>query len=271
MSIQIRIMGQRQGGRAGFTLLEMILGATILALLAPTMISATPSVSRLTESGNLESRIQRDSDRAMARIMEDLRMSGFHTVNEREYPHIFADGQPASDFGDFEHTSAPQAATPGEADYGPMCSIILCAPSDLDGNGRPEIDVDGDGIPELDGNGDGVVSDEPEDVQGIWDERAHTISAGSRLVWSHEDIAYMVLESAAGENELVRLVSNGEGEREVLARSVERLTFETSQPGAASVSAGTVRVRIDFRATTDSGHLFRTHSEALVRLRNNNG
>ena len=134
-----------------------------------------------------------------------------------------------------------------------------------------EIDVDGDGIPELDGNGDGVVSDEPEDVQGIWDERAHTISAGSRLVWSHEDIAYMVLESAAGENELVRLVSNGEGEREVLARSVERLTFETSQPGAASVSAGTVRVRIDFRATTDSGHLFRTHSEALVRLRNNNG
>ena len=136
MSIQIRIMGQRQGGRAGFTLLEMILGATILALLAKTMISATTSVSRLTESGNLESRIQRDSDRAMARIMEDLRMSGFHTVNEREYPHIFADGQPASDFGDFEHTSAPQAATPGEADYGPMCSIILCAPSDLDGNGR---------------------------------------------------------------------------------------------------------------------------------------
>ena len=263
--------GHGRATRAGFTLLEMILGATILALLAKTMVTATTSVSHLTESGNLESRIQRDSDRAMARIMKDLRMSGFHTVNDREYPHVFLDGEPSGDFRDFEHVPAPQAAAPGEADHGPMCSIILCVPSDLDDNGRPEIDVDGDGIPELDGNGDGVVSDEPEDVEGIWDEVAHTISARSRLVWSHEDIAYVVLESAAGENELVRLVSNGEGGREVLARSVERLTFETSQPGSASVSAGTVRVRIDFRAITESGHLFRTHSEALVRLRNSNG
>ena len=266
-----RTTGERQRGSRGFTLLEMILGATVLALLAKTMISATTSVSHLTESGNLESRIQRDSDRAMGRIMEDLRMSGFHTVNGRAYPHVFLNGEPDSEFREFEHTPAPQAAAPGEAAHGPMCSIVLCAPSDLDGNGRPEIDVDGDGTPELDGNGDGSVSDEPEDVLGIWDEQSPTISARSRLVWSHEDIAYMVIESAAGENELVRLVSNGEGGREVLARSVERLTFETSQPGAASVSAGTVRVRIDFRATTESGHLFRTHSEALVRLRNNSG
>ena len=213
-----RTTGERQRGSRGFTLLERILGATVLALLAKTMISATTSVSHLTESGNLESRIQRDSDRAMGRIMEDLRMSGFHTVNGRAYPHVFLNGEPDSEFREFEHTPAPQAAAPGEAAHGPMCSIVLCAPSDLDGNGRPEIDVDGDGTPELDGNGDGSVSDEPEDVLGIWDEQSHTISARSRLVWSHEDIAYMVIESAAGENELVRLVSNGEGGREVLAR-----------------------------------------------------
>ena len=199
-----------RGSVAGFTLLEMILGATVLALLAKTMISATTSVSHLTESGNLESRIQRDSDRALSQIMEDLRMSGFHTVNDRAYPHVFQGGQPASAFSDFEHAPAPQSAQPGQADFGPMCSIVLCAPSDLDGNGRPEIDVDRDGIPELDGNGDGIVSDEPADVAGIWDERNNTISEQSRLVWSHEDIAYMVLESAAGENELVRLVGNGE-------------------------------------------------------------
>lgn len=260
-----------RGGAAGFTLLEMILGATVLALLAKTMISATTSVSHLTESGNIESRIQRDSDRALSQIMEDLRMSGFHTVNGRDYPYVFQNGQPDSAFSEFEHESAPQSARPDQADFGDMCSIVLCAPSDLDGNGRPEIDVDRDGIPELDGNGDGVVSDEPADVSGIWDEQNHTISEQSRLVWSHEDIAYMVLQSPAGENELVRLVDNGDGGRKVLARSVERLTFETYQPGAATVSAGTVRVRIDFRATTESGHLFRTHSEALVRLRNNSG
>lgn len=262
---------RRRGGAAGFTLLEMILGATVLALLAKTMISATTSVSHLTESGNLESRLQRDSDRALEQIMEDLRMSGFHTVNGRDYPHVFQNGQPDGTFSEFEHEPAPQSARPGQSDFGPMCSIVLCAPSDLDDNGRPEIDVDRDGIPELDGNGDGIVSDDPADVAGIWNEQDHTISEQSRLVWSHEDIAYMVLESAAGENELVRLVDNGDGGRKVLARSVERLTFETYQPGTATVSAGTVRVRIDFRATTESGHLFRTHSEALVRLRNNNG
>ena len=79
--------------------------------------------------------------------------------------------------------------------------------------------MDGDGTPELDGNGDGFVSDDTEDVQGIWDPQANTISATSRLVWSHEDVAYVVLESVAGENELVRLVDNGDGGREVLARS----------------------------------------------------
>lgn len=257
--------------RAGFTLLEMILGATVLALLAKTLVSATTSVSQLTESGNVESRVQRDSDRALRRIMEDLRMSGFHTVNSRDYPHVFTGGTAGADFAEYSHAPAPQAATEGEADYGPMYSIVLCVPSDLDGNGRPELDVDGDGTPELDGNGDGFVSDDTEDVQGIWDPQANTISATSRLVWSHEDVAYVVLESVAGENELVRLVDNGDGGREVLARSVERLTFETVQPGSASVSAGTVRVRIDFRAVTESGFTHKSTSEALVRLKNNNG
>lgn len=257
--------------RAGFTLLEMILGATVLALLAKTMVSATSSVSLLTESGNLESRIQRDSDRALSQIMEDLRMSGFHTVNDRVYPHVFTNGQPDATFAEFTHTPAPQAAAEGDVDFGPMYSIVLCAPSDIDENGRPEIDVDGNGIPELDANGDGFVSDEPEDVTGIWNEREYTISDLSRLVWSHEDIAYVVTQSEAGDNELVRLVGNGDGGREVLARSVERLTFETYQPGSPTVSEGTVRVRIDFRATTESGHLFKSHSEGLVRLRNNDG
>ncbi|MDG1050052.1 MAG: prepilin-type N-terminal cleavage/methylation domain-containing protein [Planctomycetota bacterium] len=257
--------------RAGFTLLEMLLGATVLAILAKTMVAATSSVSHLTESGNLESRVQRDSDRALTQIMEDLRMSGFHTVNDRVYPHVFTDGVPDSTFREFAHKPAPQGAREGEPDFGPMCSIVLCTPSDLDGNGRPEIDVDGDGVPELDGDGDGVVSDLPEDVSEIWDEQQNTISEQSRLVWSHEDIAYVVTRSAAGDNELVRLVGNGAGGRDVLARSVERLTFETVQPGSASVSAGTVRVRIDFRATTESGHLHKSFVQALVRLRNNNG
>lgn len=255
--------------RAGFTLLELVLGATVLALLAKTLVSATMSASRLTESGNVESRVQRDSDRALRRIMEDLRTSGFQTVNDREYPHIFTGGEAGADFSEHTHLPAPQEARSGDADFGPMCSIVLCAPSDLDGNGRPELDVDGDGVPELDGNGDGVLSDETADTKGIWDERANTISANSRLVWSHDDVSYVVLESAAGENELVRLVAAGDGGREVLARSVERLSFETVQPGSASVSAGTVRVRLDFRATTESGFVHRSSSQALVRLRNN--
>lgn len=260
---------QKRAGRAGFTLIEMILGVAVLAVLARMLISASDSMSGLTESGNIEARIQRESDRAMGQIMEDLRMSGFETVNGRNYPYVFDGGQADGAFGGFTYQAAPQSAAPGDPDFGVIRSIVLCLPSDFDGNGRPEIDADGDGTPELDGNGDGIVSDDADDVAGIWNpDDASIPDEEKRLVWTHDDVAYVLVAGPTGDSELVRLVANGAVDRRVVARNVERIQFDTSTTAPADVPLGSVRAQLFFRETDSEGRVYRATTEAMVRLRN---
>ncbi len=261
----------RQSRAAGFTLIEMVLSVTILAVLAKVTISASQTSSKMTELGNLEAQMFRHGERAMKSIMSDLRMSGTETLNGNSYPHVFVNGNAGPGFTFFDHTPGPTEAAPGEADFGPVKSIVLCLPSDFDGDGRPELDADGNGIPELDGNGDGVPTDDPADVLA-WDPTNATIHPDTGVVWSHADIGYMVTATGPnGENELVRVRNDGSGERKVLARNVERIEFDTplsSGFSVPSIPSGAVRVRLFFRVRDDAGHVYRSRNEAIVRLRN---
>lgn len=257
--------------KGGFTLIEMVLSVTILAVLAKVTISASQTSGNMTELGNIESQMFQHGERAMKTIMEDLRMSGSETVNGNVYPHIYQNGVAGPGFTFFNHAPGPTSALAGEADFGPMKAIVLCLPSDLDGDGRPELDADGDGIPELDGNGDGVPTDDAADV-AAWDPTAATIHPDTRVVWSHADVGYQVTATGPdGQNELVRVRNDGTGERKVLARDVERIEFDTALSSGFSaplIPSGAVRVRIFFRVEDDAGHVYRSRSEAIVRLRN---
>lgn len=255
--------------RAGFTLIEMIIGVTILAVLAKMMISATGSVGGLTETGNLEAKLMRYGDSAIQAIVKDLKMSGFQEIDGRDYPYVFDDGLATGDFSDLAYVPSEGDADPGDLDYGVHRSIALCLPSDLDGNGRPEMDADGNGVPELDGNGDGIPTDESADVNGLWSYSPNAeIHADTRLVWSHDDVTYAVMDGPTGEHELLRLVNGGADGSKVVARSVERLVFDTPASSGAVVPLGSVRVRIYFRAYDAEGHVVRAMREATVRLRN---
>ncbi len=258
--------------RAGSTLLEMIIGVTILAVLAQMLIGASTASSAVTEIGNIEGEVFRQSERAMSRILGDLRRSGFVEVDGRDYPHVFEGGDAGPGFEGHDHAPGPMAAQPGDADFGVMRSIVLCLPSDLDGDGRPELDADQDGTPELDRNGDGVPTDELLDVGRLWHPSLASIHPETGLVWSHADVSYQVTATGpGGENELVRVV-NGVGrvasERKVLARGVERIQFDTSVSSGYAIPGGTVRVRLFFRVRGSDGKVYRSRIESTVRLRN---
>lgn len=255
--------------RAGFTLVEMVIGVTILAVIARLLVGASQASSSMTELGNIEGEIFRQGERALGSILGDLRRSGYVTVDGKSYPHVFDAGAAGPGFDAYIHQPGPQAAAAGDPDFGVMRSLVLCLPSDLDGDGRPELDADGDGVPELDGDRDGTPTDDPADVAGLWDPMENTIHADTRVVWSHQDVGYVVTATGpGGENELVRLVDGGAGGRKVLARHVERVQFDTPASAGFTIPGGTVRVRIFFRVPDSQGRVFRSRTEATVRLRN---
>lgn len=272
MERSIRPLRRRSNG---FTVIEVVLGITVIAILARMLIAATDSIGAMTEAGNTEAHLAQESEAALQSILDDLRRSGFQDdINglpaAESYPYVFEPGTAAGFFAAHDYVPAPQAAQPGDIDFGPIGSIVLCVPSDLDGNGRPEVDVDADGTPELDGNGDGVLSDDASDVAGLWDPARATIDPDTGVVWSRDEVSYVLTASPTGQNELVRLVGNGAAGRRVVARSVERIQFFRNDVSNLDPLSNTVRVELYFRATDADGRLYRTSSEATVKLRNSN-
>ena len=255
-------------GAAGSTLLEMIISVTVLAVLAKMLVLSSEASSTMTSTGNMEARVLNASEKALGRIVQDLRMSGEQTLQGRSYPYVFDAGVADDGFEDYSYIPGAMAALPDDADFGVMRSIVLALPSDLDGDGRPELDADGNGVPELDVNADGVHSDDASDTGGAWDPALATVDPETGLVWDHSDVTYKVLIGPTGENELVRLVSNGLEGREVLARGVDRIQFDTPASAGFTIPTGSVRVRIYFRVKDEEGHVYRSQREAIVRPRN---
>lgn len=255
--------------RDGFTLVEMVIGVTILAVIARLLVGASEASSSMTELGNIEGEVFRQGERALGSILDDLRRSGYVTVDGKAYPHLYDAGVAGPGFEAYAYQPGPQAAVATDPDFGVVRSIVLCLPSDLDNDGRPELDADGDGTPELDADGDGTPTDDPTDVGGLWDPFENTIHPDTRVVWSHQDVGYVVTATGpGGENELVRLVDGGAGGRKVLARHVERVQFDTPATAGFTIPGGTVRVRIFFRVPDSQGRVYRSRTEATVRLRN---
>lgn len=260
---------QQRGGAAGsgFTLVELIVSLAVLTILARVLMAATETTSSMTALGNVESQAQRDAQRALSAILDDLRSTGEVTVGGLDYPYVFDGGAPDAAYNAHAFAPAPQAAAAGDADFGVLRTIVLAVPSDLDGDGRPELDADRDGVPELDGNGDGVVSDDLADI-GAWDPLRAEIDMSTGLVWSTEMIAYRLVTGPSGENQLVRVVDGGAGGSRTLATGVERIQFDTAISSGFEIPIGSIRVRIFFRISDAEGHVYRSSNEALVRLRN---
>ncbi len=220
--------------RGGFTVLEMMIAMTVLLLLFGSIAQSMGSMQRLQTSGSTESRLQRESERALSAVIADLRLAGRVEVpGTGLFPHVFTDGTPDPGFSDWHaHEPAPKTAELGDADFGADDGLILLLPQDFDGDGNPDVS-----------------------------------NVDNSLLWGlGAEVSYTRQAQADGRNVLLRTVTD-EVPR-VIARDLEWIELTPGDALNLDVPLGCVRVRLFFRARSSTGVVHRARAEATVRMRN---
>lgn len=256
-----------RNARAGFSLIEVMLSISILAILAQALVEAADGMANLTSSANTQALLQAEGQAAIAALLGELEESGLVDVNGADYPHVFDSGLPGPAFAAHQHVPGAQEASAGERDFGVPHAVVFLRPSDVDLDGRPDLDLDLDGTPELDGDGDGVRSQSAADLVD-WDAAEHTIDAGTGLVWSHTERALLVVTAPDGANRLVLRTDADAATDRFLARDVELLEIETAPETGFEIPTNALRLRVHLRRRDDQGVLYRHRVELVVRLRN---
>lgn len=226
----------RRGARArrGATLLEVVISATLLLMTAGATITSIADMRGAATTATTNTRLAEQGQRAMARIIDDLRRSGFALENGKVFPHLFEEGDAAPEFDLHDHVPAQQAAVFGSPDYVAPRAIVFLQPGDADlpgtpGFGRPDVGADGE------------------------------------LVWDAREFSY-VTTTINGRNVLQRRV-DGVAPTTVCS-DVEWIRFDDSATPGAQIPATALRVQLALRALDGEGRVVRWRSEAVVRLRN---
>jgi hypothetical protein len=224
-----------RGARAGATVLEITIASVLLLMTAGMTIRAVVDMRGAATLTTVNSQLSAQGERAIERIMDDLRRSGVASVGGLNYPHMFSAGDAGAGFENHDHTPAPQAVAVDSPDYVTPREIIFLQPADADapgaaGAGRPDVDADG------------------------------------QLVWDTREFSYVV-EQVNGRNELQRRIDGASPQ--VVCRDVEWIRFDdNTQPGAGALPTGALRVRLALRDVDATGRAVRWETEVVVRLRN---
>lgn len=213
----------------GFSLLEILLVASILGVLARAMIASSDSFGRVTSTGNVQALLQEEGERALTAVIADLRRSGFVSVGGKRFPYLFTDGVAEDPFTLHSHAPAASEAEPGDPDFGPNREIVFALPADVDSDGRPDIDAEG-------------------------------------VLWSADEFSYVVVTRPDGRNYLERR-ENG-GARRRVAHDIERIVFDDHTSSPLELPLDTVRLRVFLRTRDSMGALYHDRREVVVRLRN---
>ncbi len=246
--------------RAGFTLVEVAISLTILLILAAGIVEAVHHAGALARGGGAQGRIQMAAQDALSRITEDLTASGFVTTGGKTYPFLFDGGNAGGAFAAHDHAPAAQSAEPGDDDFGASREIVFVRPAFVemaqgaDGTNHPLFDDDGTplAVP------GGVVVTKRYQFPAI--------GADGAAVWDPAEISYVLVTGADGVNELQRRIDGVRSS--VVARGVERVTFDTRVTDPVNVPVGAVRIRVWLRLLDEEGVLHRRFVESLVRLQN---
>lgn len=221
---------------AGFTVLEMAIGATVLLLFAGTIVETMGSMKSGALTSRVEDRAQQNARRALDAIVEDLAYAGIVTADARDYPLHFDDGVLDGDYdpyGLITHDEAVENSSAGRDDFGANREIVLLHPADADDDGVPDI-VD-------------IV--------------------GGQLSWDvDQPISYTLETDDSGTNVLIR--RQGNTSSRVVARDVERIRFLSSEDTGFQIPLDAVRVELHLMLFDDDGHAYRYRAETTVRMRN---
>lgn len=225
-------MRRRIEARSGFTLLEAMISLAILGIMGVAFTSSMRSMANLTHAGNARSNVQREGARALEIVLDDLRRSAFIQQSGLEYPHLFENGDATGDFEIHKHAVPPGEADASHYDYngGVTREIVLVLPED----------ADQDRVPDLDGSG--------------------------QLLWSPDEVSYVLNLDANGRRVLERRINAGNPE--AIAAGVERVVFDDGESSGFVVPPNAIRVRIFFRVVDEAGRKLRYFVEGMARLRN---
>ncbi|MDP6740296.1 MAG: hypothetical protein QF404_09840, partial [Planctomycetota bacterium] len=190
--------------RAGVSLIEVVLAASLLTLLAKTLVESANSMSLVTSRGSIRALLQIEGQKAVNAVISDLGSSAIRTVDGKDYPYTFDDAEADSEYAVHTHELPTMEAVPGDSDFGTLREIVFVRTADLDTDGRPDMDTDLNGVPELDGDGDGVRSESFSDLDGIWVAGENTVDSASGVVWPHTEWSYVLTTRADGINCLQR-------------------------------------------------------------------
>lgn len=225
----------RKSRKAGFTLLELMIGSTILLLLAGSVWETLHSMKRITIVGTVETHLQKQSEKALASIFGDLQTSGRVEDAGTVFPYSFTAGDPDElhDPDDW-HSHAPATKTGDpemDADALPDQELLFLVPADDNADGIPDVDP----------------------ILG-------------ELQWDDDTVSYSIRTLADGSNVLMRKA--GAEVPVVVARDVERCEFEVFGDPGAGLLIDQVRVSLFFRKTDEDGRVYRQRMTAVVRMRN---
>ncbi len=251
--------------RAGIGLVEVTISATILFLLAASLVEAVSQVSALERSGSIDGRLQMEAQEAVTQITEDLKAAGFVTANGKRYPYLFEDGAAeldlvAGDFTAHAHPPAVEHALAAEPDFGVNREIVFVRPT----FSEVAQDSDGRNYDLFDEFGESVAV--PGGVSIVKRYDFPRIDGDGDAGFEATETSFVLVTAGDGVNVLQRR-RNG-GSPTAVARGVERLVFDTSSTDPVGVPVGAVRVRLWMRARDGGGTVHRHFAETVVRLQN---
>ncbi|MCA8980183.1 MAG: prepilin-type N-terminal cleavage/methylation domain-containing protein [Planctomycetes bacterium] len=224
----------RNAARAGFSMIEMAISITILAILSGALAQSIEGVRNLTVSSNRRSTLQVSGNRALLDVVADLKNSGNVTIGGLEYPYVFVPGNAAPAFDAHDHVAAVSNGEAGDPDFGDSREIVFrifdWAPDVATGEMEPNVSADG------------------------------------ALIWDAEEISYRLITRADGINYLERL-EDGANPR-IVAHHVERVVFDDDESSGFTIPLGSIRVRLWMRDVDGTGHVQRYFTEAVVALTN---
>lgn len=234
MNLLHRRSSKQARRNAGATILEVAVSSVLLLMTAGATIRSVADMRGAATITTASTRISEQGERALARIISDLRRSGFATSGGLTYPHLFEDGDASADFDAHDHAVAQQAVAADHPDYVNPRSIVFLQPADNDavgsaGHGRPDVDANG------------------------------------RLVWDAREFSFVVV-TVAGRNQLQRRTDAAAPE--VIASDVEWVRFDDAATPGLTIPANALRVRLALRDVDAQGRVVRWTGEAVIRLRN---
>jgi len=226
----MRTIHASRPARAGFALLELMIGTLILLLLVGTLTQSLRMLSQGTTSTNIDGALQTQAQNALRSIIASLKPSGFVTVGGNSFPSLFLDGNATGAYAASAHAAATHNASATDPDFGPNREIVFVRPADADNDNRPDLD------------------------------------AAGNMIWNADQFSYVVVARPDGSNVLQRRVNGGT--IRTIANHIERITFDDNASSGFQVPLRAIRVRIWLRDRDARGALHRYFTEAVVKLRN---